>query len=480
MNSFSSITSFFQIDTQVDLAISGITDDSRSVQGNFLFVARPGVNCHGLTFVEDAIKNGATCILSDKPPPLSIKIPYIHVTNLERVLIKFLFKFYNLDENNFLFHGITGTNGKTSTAFIAHQIMHKLGRPSCYIGTLGAFVNTNFFPTKGNSTPGIFELFQLLADHKFNELTYIFLELSSHALEQNRLSSLPFTQTMLLNIYSDHLDYHLTHEEYVQAKLAILDLPSKYPPIIHTDSAVVQSSLWAIEHKHQVFFLSSQDAARPYFYKKIFNHPETSNIVFQFPSFRSTKNLSLFPEFNLDNFACAIGLLSNSCSGSELEALDYTDLELPPGRSEYFICSQGHVFIDYAHDPEAMKNILSSLAASYDELVLIFGCGGDRDKLKRPQMMRVAEEFAHEIIFTSDNNRSESFEMIAADAVGTRQFKNLSIVKSRPDAINQGLRSLNSKNILVILGKGHEMFMEEGGKFIPFNDREYILGNKNT
>jgi UDP-N-acetylmuramoyl-L-alanyl-D-glutamate--2,6-diaminopimelate ligase len=173
-------------------------------------------------------------------------------------------------------------------------------------------------------------------------------------------------------------------------------------------------------------------------------------------------------------------LLSNSCSGSELEALDYTDLELPPGRSEHFICSQGHVFIDYAHDPEAMKNILSSLAASYDELVLIFGCGGDRDKLKRPQMMRVAEEFAHEIIFTSDNNRSESFEMIAADAVGTRQFKNLSIVKSRPDAINQGLRSLNSKNILVILGKGHEIFMEEGGKFIPFNDREYILGNKNT
>jgi UDP-N-acetylmuramoyl-L-alanyl-D-glutamate--2,6-diaminopimelate ligase len=480
MNSFSSIASFFNIDAQVDLRILGITDDSRSARGNFLFVARPGINCHGLTFAEDAIQNGATCILSDQPSPPSITIPYIHVKNLELTLIKFLFKFYNLDESNFLFHGITGTNGKTSTAFIAHQIICKLGRPSCYIGTLGAFVDTKFFPTKGNSTPGIFELFQLLADHHFNELTYIFLELSSHALDQKRLLSLPFTQTILLNIYSDHLDYHLTHEEYLQAKLAVLDLPSKYPPIIHVDSPIVQSSLGAIEQRHQVNFLSSQDSSKPYFYKKIFNHPGTSDILFQFPNLRSTKNLSLFPEFNLDNCACAIGLLSNSCSGSDLAGLDYGDLELPPGRSEHFVCNQGHVFIDYAHDPEAMKNILSSLAASYDELVLIFGCGGDRDKLKRPQMMRVAEGFAHKIIFTSDNNRSESFEMIAADAVGTRQFKNLSIVKSRPDAINQGLQSLNSKNILVILGKGHEMTMEEDGKIIPFNDREYILGNINT
>jgi UDP-N-acetylmuramyl tripeptide synthase len=192
------------------------------------------------------------------------------------------------------------------------------------------------------------------------------------------------------------------------------------------------------------------------------------------------KNVSLFPEFNLDNFASAVGLLSNSCSGSELNTLDCTDLELPPGRSEHFVCSQGHVFIDYAHDPEAMKNILSSLAVSYDELILIFGCGGERDRRKRPQMLSVAEEFAHEIIFTSDNNRSESFEMIAADAVGGRQFKNLSIIKSRPDAIKKGLMSLNSKNILVILGKGHEITMEEDGKIFPFNDRDYILGNINT
>ena len=178
MNSFSSIASFIEIETQTDLEISGITDDSRSVQDGFLFVARPGVNCHGLTFIDDAIKNGATCVLSDLPSPPSIDIPYMHTEHLESMLIELLFKFYNLDKNNFLFYGVTGTNGKTSTAFIAHQVICKLGKPSCYIGTLGAFVDMKFLPTKGNSTPGIFELFKFLADHPFDEKAHIFLELS--------------------------------------------------------------------------------------------------------------------------------------------------------------------------------------------------------------------------------------------------------------------------------------------------------------
>lgn len=480
MNSFSSIASFIEIEAQTDLEISGITDDSRSVQDGFLFVARPGVNCHGLTFIDDAIKNGATCVLSDLPSPPSIDIPYMHTEHLESMLIELLFKFYNLNKNNFLFYGVTGTNGKTSTAFIAHQVICKLGKPSCYIGTLGAFVDMKFLPTKGNSTPGIFELFKFLADHPFDEKAHIFLELSSHALAQNRLSSLRFTQTILLNIYSDHLDYHLTEKEYLKAKLSIMEVPAKHPPIIHSDSLIIESSLEVIQKKYKVNVLSSKDLSASYFFRKSFNHPELSSISFEFPHFRMKINVSLFPQFNLDNFACAIGLLSNTCSESELEALDFTDIELPSGRSEHLICKQGHVFIDYAHDPAAMRNILSALAVSYSELILIFGCGGERDRSKRPQMMSVAEEFSHEIIFTSDNNRGEAFEKIASDAVGDKQIKNLSIVKSRSDAIQQGLMALHKKNILVILGKGHERTMEENGKSFPFNDREYILGNIST
>ena len=174
-----------------------------------------------------------------------------------------------------------------------------------------------------------------------------------------------------------------------------------------------------------------------------------------------------------------MGLIANSFSASDLKNISYADIMLPPGRSDLLKLDQGHVFIDFAHDPESMKNILFSLAELYDEILLIFGCGGDRDKEKRRKMMRVAEEFSQSIIFTSDNNRNESFECISADATQDSKFQNLAIIKSREEAIKQGLLSLNRSNILVILGKGHEVVMEEQGNNIPFNDRECVLKSVN-
>jgi UDP-N-acetylmuramoyl-L-alanyl-D-glutamate--2,6-diaminopimelate ligase len=150
---------------------------------------------------------------------------------------------------------------------------------------------------------------------------------------------------------------------------------------------------------------------------------------------------------------------------------------LPPGRSEFLSLDRGDVFIDFAHDPDAMENILSSLSQSYADILLIFGCGGERDKEKRPKMMEVAENYAKKIIFTSDNNRGEAFQRIAEDATSKSKFKNLIVIQSRQDAIIQGLASLTNQNILVILGKGHERIMEEGGNKIPFNDRECVLSS---
>jgi UDP-N-acetylmuramyl tripeptide synthase len=185
----------------------------------------------------------------------------------------------------------------------------------------------------------------------------------------------------------------------------------------------------------------------------------------------------LFPQFNLDNFACAVALISDSILSDELEGIEYSDIRLPPGRSELLQLDKGDVFIDFAHDPDAMENILSSLSQSYADILLIFGCGGERDKEKRPKMMEVAENYAKKIIFTSDNNRGETFERIAEDATGKSKFKNLTVIQSRQDAIMQGLASLSNQNILVILGKGHERIMEEGGNKIPFNDRECVLSS---
>jgi UDP-N-acetylmuramoyl-L-alanyl-D-glutamate--2,6-diaminopimelate ligase len=477
MNSISSVSSYFNFACNIEQDILGITDDSRDVKNGYLFVARAGINSHGIKFIEDAISNGALCILSDQPKPNGVKIPFISSKNLESLLIRFLFNFYGLEEDNFLVHGVTGTNGKTSTAFMAHQIIRKLKKPSCYIGTLGAILNDELISTKGNTTPGIFELFELLDTIPSNEETFIFLEVSSHALEQERLLSLPFHQTMLLNIKSDHLDYHRSLEQYIKAKLSIFNLHSASTPMAFIDSSLVASNLNTSEHKERIQFISAQDSSAPYYFKTKFTNNGLSTISFQLLNCSFSVEISLFPQFNLDNFACAIALISNSISNNELEAIEYSDITLPPGRSELLQLDRGHVFIDFAHDPDAMENILSALSQSYSDILLIFGCGGERDKEKRPKMMEVAENYAKKIIFTSDNNRGETFQRIVKDATGTSKFKNLTVIQSRQDAIMQGLASLTNQNILVILGKGHERTMEEGGNKIPFNDRECVLSS---
>ena len=477
MNSISSVSSYFNFACNIEQDILGITDDSRDVKNGYLFVARAGINSHGIKFIEDAISNGALCILSDQPKPNGVNIPFIFSKNLESLLIKFLFNFYGLEEDNFLVHGVTGTNGKTSTAFMAHQIIRKLKKSSCYIGTLGAILNDELISTKGNTTPGIFELFELLDTIPSNEETFIFLEVSSHALEQERLLSLPFHQTMLLNIKSDHLDYHRSLEQYIKAKLSIFNLHSASTPMAFIDSSLVASNLNTSEHKERIQFISAQDSSAPFYFKTKFTDDGSSTITFQLPNCSFLIEISLFPQFNLDNFACAIALISDSISKNELEAIDYSDISLPPGRSELLQLDRGDVFIDFAHDPDAMENILSALSQSYSDILLIFGCGGERDKEKRPKMMEVAENYAKKIIFTSDNNRGETFQRIAEDATGASKFKNLTVIQSRQDAIMQGLASLTNQNILVILGKGHERIMEEGGNKIPFNDRECVLSS---
>ena len=477
MNSISSVSSYFNFACNIEQDILGITDDSRDVKNGYLFVARAGINSHGIKFIEDAISNGALCILSDQPKPNGVNIPFIFSKNLESLLIKFLFNFYGLEEDNFLVHGVTGTNGKTSTAFMAHQIIRKLKKSSCYIGTLGAILNDELISTKGNTTPGIFELFELLDTIPSNLETFIFLEVSSHALEQERLLSLPFHQTMLLNIKSDHLDYHRSLEQYIKAKLSIFNLHSASTPMAFIDSSLVASNLNTSEHKERIQFISAQDSSAPFYFKTKFTDDGSPTITFHLPNCSFSIEISLFPQFNLDNFACAIALISDSISNNELEAIEYSDITLPPGRSELLQLDRGHVFIDFAHDPDAMENILSALSQSYSDILLIFGCGGERDKEKRPKMMEVAENYAKKIIFTSDNNRGETFQRIVDDATGTSKFKNLTVIQSRQDAIMQGLASLTNQNILVILGKGHERTMEEGGNKIPFNDRECVLSS---
>ena len=281
MNKLSLIKPFIKTNVFDKCVISSITDDSRDVQKNSLFVARQGIASHGKDFVKEVISRGASCIISDQNFEDGIDIPIYCLNNLEDQILEILFRFHELSADNFVFHGVTGTNGKTTTAFMAHNIIRGLERPSIYIGTLGAFINDDLIQTKGNTTPGIFEILQILQASKAKQKTYVFLEISSHALEQKRLGSLPFFQTILLNIQSDHLDYHKTYANYINAKLSITNLNNKNPTIIFIDKIKdLLSSLSSDQEKKLSTseFLSAKDSSAMYKYS-VDHYPDESSKI---------------------------------------------------------------------------------------------------------------------------------------------------------------------------------------------------------
>ena len=478
MNKLSLIKPIIKTNVFDKCFISSITDDSRDVQKNSLFVARQGIGSHGNEYIDEAIQRGASCIISDQSFEKEKDIPIYCLNNLEDQILAILFRFHELIEDNFIFHGVTGTNGKTTTAFMAHNIMRGLKRPSIYIGTIGAYINDELTQTKGNTTPGIFEIFEILKDFNLQKRTYVFLEISSHALEQKRLGILPFFQTILLNIQSDHLDYHKTYANYINAKLSITNLNNKNPTIIFIDKIKdLLGSLSSDQEKKLSTseFLSAKDSSAMYKYS-VDHHPdESSKIDLDFPNITLSIHASSFLKFNIENYVSAIALISKHLSLTDLTDLNDTAIKLPQGRGEILSFKNGKILIDFAHDNLSISNILSELANSFNEIIVVFGCGGDRDKTKRPKMMKAAQDFASKVFFTSDNNRYESFSSIALDAMQGNDHTCTEIIEDRQEAIRSALQYLNKENILVILGKGHETDMDTLGKKVPFNDKDCIL-----
>ena len=182
-----------------------------------------------------------------------------------------------------------------------------------------------------------------------------------------------------------------------------------------------------------------------------------------------------FLQFNIENYIAAIALISEHVEPNDLSNTNRYEIKLPQGRGEILRLKKGKILIDYAHDQQSMQNILSELDSYYDDIILVFGCGGDRDKSKRPKMMKVAQDFSNKVFFTSDNNRYESFSAIASDAMNESDQAGVEIIENRKKAITAALQYLTKENILVILGKGHETSMEISGNKIPFNDRDCVL-----
>ena len=478
------------------LKISNVTNSTDKVVDGSIFFGLKGTFNHGSKYINKALKLGASIIVHNDPNFLSNKSNIFFIKDLEKneqnnsrdKVYNFLTEFYDLNdlqnENNFF--TFTGTNGKTSSAYLCHQILANAGYNSMYIGTLGAqykdkeINNAISFKT----TPDIFELFEIFNHFKINEPISVCIEISSHALDQNRLKNIAFINSAcILNIGSDHLDYHKDIQSYRNAKFKIFkntcplkliheDLAKdidKYPHVKNSryNTTVVSNKT----NSSDIYYEIVESSINNTIFKILINNPP---IGYQ-PSSRKEYlfETTIFPEFNISNLVFAICSVGFSIF-SETKRNDLSFLKLPKGRSDFISDIPANVIIDYAHNAEGFIFFLSSIKNYFDNLIIVFDCGGDRDKKKRPKMLKAAIENGKKVIFTSDNSRFESFQKIYLDAINNNIENKVIAIEDRKEAIIQGSLMLEKNDCLVVLGKGHEDTQEINGRKVHFSDHEVI------
>ncbi|MEZ0344080.1 MAG: UDP-N-acetylmuramoyl-L-alanyl-D-glutamate--2,6-diaminopimelate ligase [Caldimicrobium sp.] len=461
-----------------DLEISGLTDDSRKVKPGFIFFARRGTKESGEKYIPEALHKGAICIIRESPPDPSLKCTQIQVKEIKKIMGKVALKFYGNPEKDLVFIGITGTNGKSSTSFFLKELLENLGFKSAYIGTLFYEIGEKRYPSK-ETTPSILELAPLLKEARDRAVKYLVMEVSSHALHQDRFFPLKFDLAAFTNLSRDHLDYHGDMESYYQAKKKF------FTHYLKPDGKAVISFESAYgERLYQE--LTNEGVLTPERVIKVNNGGFKVEILERTPGLKlKIKGLKveyvveteLFGDYQALNVStllgCALGL-----GFDEKEAISVLKkLKNPPGRLELCGIYKGaYIFVDYAHTPQALESALKSLVPlKKGRLITLFGCGGNRDPGKRPLMGKVASSISDLLVLTSDNPRFEDPEKIIEDIkVGINGNKPLYIIPDRRKAIAFAIEELKPGDVLLIAGKGHEDYQEIMGKRYPFSDKEEV------
>ncbi len=464
-----------EVSGSLDVFITGITEDSREVKPGYLFVARKGTKKSGEEFIKDAVKQGAIAVIKEPPFAPERGITQIIVRDIKEEMGKLALNFFDNPQEKLRLIGITGTNGKTSAAFFVRQALENLGLKTGYIGTVEYYVGEKL-PAK-ETTPSIIklaELFSLLVKRGFEACV---LEVSSHALHQKRLSTLKFEVAGFTNLSRDHLDYHKDMETYYQSKKLLFTehLIENGAAVISLDTAWGKRLFEELSKEHPYLKLFPVNGEG--FEVEVLERGEGIKLKVK----RDGRNYEVFLEaigdFQKFNLGVAWGVLL--CLGIEESLLTdaFSGAVSPPGRLEVVGSFKGALLVvDYAHTPSALKSALLGLKPWVrNRLILVFGCGGNRDKGKRQVMGEIAEELADIVIVTSDNPRFEDPQAIIKDILKGFKKKKPLVIPDRREAIEKGVEILEEGDVLLVAGKGHEEYQEIGGKKIPFSDREELL-----
>ncbi len=460
--------------------INDLCLDSREVQAGDVFVALSGFNVHGLDYAYQAERAGAIAVLTE-PTKASrttsvgrqkpLKIPVVECADLSGVLGDLACEFYDHPSKQLKVTAITGTNGKTSTAWLLMHALQQLGVKAGYIGTLGVG-GIDQLTAMQNTTPSAIAIQKNMAAMLQAGYQHVCIEVSSHALHQQRFNGTQVHTAVFTNLSRDHLDYHQSMAAYEAVKLKLFQQFKPQVSIINADDQIGQAWLANEYLGEQVWSFGINQAELDYQASEV--RLESTGIAFKLTHKAENHEFktSLLGEFNVLNMLAVIAALQ--AVGFGLQKIQAVVARLKPvlGRMNRIDDHRNGsiMVIDYAHTPDALKQVLLALRAHTDQqLWCVFGCGGNRDKGKRAMMGAVAEQYADKVILTDDNPRFESSAQIIADIEAGMQLKP-HVINNRKQAIAYVLDQCNRGDVILLAGKGHESTQEVNGELLPFND----------
>ncbi len=459
--------------------ITGLTLDSRTVQPGDLFFALAGTHTHGEIYIDTALQKGAVAILKETSGAsverLAGDIPCLNLPNLSQQVGNIAAQFYDHPTRHLKIIGVTGTNGKTSITHFIAQLLHSHS-PCGLIGTLGNGLYGALQPGL-HTTPDAIQLQSLFAQWREQSVPWAVMEVSSHALVQGRVNGITFDTAVFTNLSRDHLDYHQTMEAYGEAKQRLFHTPQLRTAVINYDDPYGQHLLAHLPSSVTPLTYSIQHASADFYANILHSDTTGSELEIQTPQGSGQVHSPLLGQFNVSNLLAALAVLLNL--GRPLTDLlqSLHTLRPVPGRMEHF--GQPHqptVIVDYAHTPDALQQTLTALRPHcHSNLWCIFGCGGNRDRGKRPLMGDIAQRYADKVILTNDNPRHEEPQTILDDILQGMTTPPVAIIPDRSQAIRDILQQATKDDIIVIAGKGHEDYQQIGDQRLPFSDRQLVI-----
>ncbi len=472
--------SLMAIEGDRDVMVEGIAFDSRKVTEGFLFVAVKGLTVDGHKFIDQSIESGAIAIVcQEMPEQIKEGVTYVQTNDSSKALGVIASNYYDQPSSRLKLIGVTGTNGKTTTATLLYDLFQQLGYKSGLLSTVENKIDGKVLPANF-TTPDALQLNELLHQMAKEGVTHCFMEVSSHALMQGRVAGVMFAGGVFTNLSHDHLDYHKTFDNYIAAKKLLFDGLGK--------GAFALTN--ADDKRGMVMLQNTKASKNTYAIKSVADYKgkvlSDSLQGLQLNLDGREVWCRLIGKFNAYNLLVAYAVAVELGEDPDTILAALSSLNSARGRFEQVPNGQGvTAIVDYAHTPDALENVLNAISGvrtRNETLITVIGCGGDRDRDKRPEMARIATKLSDKVILTSDNPRTEDPELILTEmmeGVPKSEERKTMKITDRKEAIRVACNLASDQDIILVAGKGHETYQEVNGVRMPFDDKEILNQNLN-